>query len=58
MKCCHDVEYPSEGGEHGPWTCNPDGSNPNCPNCSPDAWVGDFAIEVLKEAAIGRDTVP
>ena len=40
MKCRHGYEYPQEGSDkHGPWLCNPDGSNPNCPRCEPDAWI-------------------
>ena len=42
LTCKHGYEYPSEGPD-GPWDCNADGSNPNCPNCSPDAWQGGDA---------------
>ena len=38
LKCRHGYDYPAEGPD-GPHLCNPDGSNPNCPDCSPDAWA-------------------
>ena len=45
LKCAHGILYPSEGDpKTGPWECNPDGSNPACPNCFPDAWKEDERI--------------
>lgn len=48
MKCSHGVEYPLEGKDPdtGPWTCNPDGSNPDCPACEPDAWAAVVFADV------------
>jgi hypothetical protein len=40
VKCIHGVNHPCEEGKDpgvGPWLCNGDGSNPNCPNCEPNA---------------------
>ena len=40
IQCEHGHAYPLEGDSpSGARLCNPDGSNPNCPNCKPDSWA-------------------